>query len=590
MKTIRNKIIPILIILIMITTGLIFGLGSKETAPELDSSTSTVTAVTTNTTAAVTTAEGVSSLSAEEVFDYSKKDLAAYTEADADYTITLDNESVEITEAGVYLLSGSISDGQVVVNATSEDDVILILDGVDITSTGAAAIEVEQADKVILYLAEGSENSLQDVDSGTGNEEGAAVIYSKDDLTISGSGSLLVTANRDNGIQGKDDVTVMSGNITILSADDGIVGKDSIVIRDGNVAVTAYGDALKATNDEAGEEGYIAIEGGTLTLQAAGDALQAEGSMLITDGEITIVTGSGTYSSSIDQKGLKANNDISITGGELTIYASDDAIHSDNSVQIDGGTFYIVTTDDGIHADETLVINDGEITIAQAYEGLESQAIYINGGNIDLVTSDDGLNAAGGTESAGSFGRGMPSDDAGDYLLQITGGTLTVTAEGDGLDSNGYIVMTGGTVTVYGPTGSGNGSLDYNGTFEISGGTLITAGSTGMIQTPSESSTQYSVQMTYSSTLAAGTVVELIDSDGTILASVTPETRFQAVLFSLPGLDEDETYSVVTDSSETVTFTASGTTTWLNESGVTTAASGFGGGMGPGGRGFRSQT
>jgi hypothetical protein len=152
-----------------------------------------------------------------------------------------------------------------------------------------------------------------------------------------------------------------------------------------------------------------------------------------------------------------------------------------------------------MHADMTLTVNDGTLNISQSYEGLESAAIVINGGDIQITASDDGVNVAGGNDSSSTEGRlGQDAfSDSGQYLLTINGGNLVVDAGGDGLDSNGSIVMSGGQVIVNGPTNDGNGPLDYNGTFTISGGFIVAVGSSGMAQTTSDSSSQYSLLYNY---------------------------------------------------------------------------------------------
>ncbi len=582
-KSLRN-ILLISTIITGVTTG-IWAMGNNETAETVASASQTAPGQpgfpSAGESAAVEAQEiELSSLNTEDVFDYSKNDLTEYTVEDAQYEITLTNESVTITEGGIYHVTGTLTEGQIIVEASKEEDVILILDGVDITCTDSAPILINQADKVIISLTEGSENFLSDKSSGTLSEEESsaeAVIYSKDDLTINGSGTLTIYANRNNGIQGKDDVTIMSGEIAISSADDGIVGKDSVVIHDASLLILSDGDGIKSTNEESSDTGYIAIEGGDISIRSQGDALQAATSLLITDGNFTLVTGSGTYSESDSQKGLKAEKNITVSGGTFTLYTSDDAVHSNDELVVDGGTFTIATADDAFHSDNTLVINDGLIDIQQAYEGIESASISLNGGTITMVTSDDGLNASTGSEG-GSFGPMAPgAQGSGTALLQITGGTINLTAGGDGLDSNGSILMSGGDVTVNGPTDNGNGSLDYDAAFTLTGGSLVTAGSSGMVQTPSTSSSQLSILMTYSGTQKAGTVVTLLDAAGNTVAEVTGATQFQSVLISTPEITDGEAYTIMTGSEETVSFSAATGTTWVNESGVTTASTGMGG-------------
>ncbi|GIP29022.1 hypothetical protein J23TS9_41520 [Paenibacillus sp. J23TS9] len=366
-------------------------------------------------------------------------------------------------------------------------------------------------------------------------------------------------------------------------------------------------------------------------------------------------------------KGLKADAGISISDGQFKIDSADDAVHTNGSIRIVGGQFSLATGDDGIHADTSIAISGGTIDITKSYEGIESADIAISGGEIQVVASDDGVNASegggsaegpggmfGGEPPAGTPGQVPPEDQAqtngsqtqsnqtqsqtdqaqsgdqsgeqgqagaqqpptggqgmpggpggsGNAKLTISGGHLTVDAAGDGLDSNGSIVMTGGTVLVNGPTMNGNGALDYDGTFEQSGGLLVAAGSSGMAQTPSESSSQRSMMMTFPSTLKAGTLVTLADSKGTPILSFAPAKSIQSIVISTPDLKAGETYILysggtstgtpkdglyekgkLTGGTKIVSFKLGDTVTYVNESGVTTGGGGFGGGRGQGGPG-----
>ena len=227
--------------------------------------------------------------------------------------------------------------------------------------------------------------------------------------------------------------------------------------------------------------------------------------------------------------------------------------------------------DDGIHADAALTISGGSVTVSDSYEGLEAADIVIEGGEISVTASDDGLNAAGGSD--GSNGGGMFGGDpfaAQDASITISGGSLTVNADGDGIDSNGDLTVSGGTIFVSGPTNSGNGALDYNGSGVITGGTLIAAGASGMAENFSNGSTQCSVLVNFSSTVSAGSEICVYDSDGTLIASYTPEKNYQCAVISSPALAVGETCTV----------TAGGT-----QQTVTLSSTITGGGMGMGGMG-----
>lgn len=536
-----------------------------------------------------------------------------------------------ISKAGTYLLSGELN-GSVVVEAGKEDLVHLVLNGVSITCESSAPVNIRQADKVVVTLADGTDNILTDgadyqYDDADA-EEPSAALFSKEDLSLNGSGSLTIQANHNNGIQSKDDLRISGGNYTITAAKNGIVGKDSLAVSDGSFTVDAQNDGLKSTNATDEGRGYMTISGGTYRIVTESDGFQAETDLTITGGAFDIVTAGGNTNSSnsgkgmwglvssasddVSAKGIKAGKSIVISGGNYTLDTSDDSIHSNGSIEISGGTFQISSGDDGVHADELLTIRDGEMEIAQSYEGLEALDIHLDGGNVRIAASDDGINAAGGNDGSSMGGR--PGQNAfgggqgGQGTLTITGGYYLVDARGDGLDSNGTVEMTGGTVIVNGPEDNGNGALDYDSTFLISGGTLIAAGSSGMAQATSEGSSQNAV-MYYLDTLESGTAVRLERADGTEICTFAPNKKYSSVLISTPELvtgdyvlksggavtgtssDQDGLTVGGSYSGETVSvsFTLSDPVTYLDSNGVTQGRGGFGGfgGGRPGGRGGR---
>ncbi|MFP7298968.1 carbohydrate-binding domain-containing protein [Neobacillus niacini] len=541
----------------------------------------------------------------------------------------VDGSIITIKTSGTYVISGKLNDGQIIVDAEDKATVRLVLNGAEINSSQNSPIYVKKAEKTVISLEEGTKNSITDGKTyqleGSEDEPNAA-IFSKDDLTINGTGKLMVTGNYNNGITSKDDLKITGGAIEIEAADDGLMGRDLLAVKDGKITIHAGGDGVKSTNDKDASKGVIAIEGGEFDLVAANDGVQAVTSLLIADGDFSISTGGGspevvgnkggggqspgqtattsTTAASISEsdsaKGLKAGTEVGIGGGTFKIDSLDDAVHSNNSVTITGGKMAIATGDDGIHGDSAVFANGGDISISKSYEGIESLVITIVAGNIEINSSDDGINVGGGVDGSNPDMQSTTSDS---NLLSIQGGNIYVNAQGDGLDSNGSIAMTGGTVMVSGPTNNGNGSLDYDQSFDISGGLLIAAGSSGMVQASSESSKQNSIIMTYPETQAGGTILHLEDSKGNSIATFAPEKDYQAVFISSPELEKDGTYTLYSHGSATgkesnglytdgeysggkkvVEFTIADSVTWLDESGVTTAKSfGPGGSGGPGG-------
>lgn len=470
---------------------------------------------------------------------------------------TVEDSKITITAAGVYVISGKLADGQIIVDVEDKGTVKLVLNGAEIYCSNNAPIYVKAAEKTVISLEGGTENIISDgekyVFSDASTDEPNAAIYSKDDLTINGTGKLIVHGNYNNGITSKDDLKITGGDIKILSTDDGLMGKDIVAVKAGTISIEAGGDGIKSSNDTDAAKGSVALEGGTFNIKSEAD-------------------------------GIQATTNIFISGGSFKIDSADDALHSNKNLTITSGDFSIATGDDGIHADEELQIKDGKINITKSYEGLESNIITLSGGEINIISTDDGINAAAGSTEAAET-KGAPGKSTGTSKLNINGGNITVDASGDGLDSNGSIIMTKGTVIVSGPTTSGNGTLDYDGTFVISGGLLMAAGSSGMAQATSEESTQNSIIMTYTETQKAGTVAHIEDSKGTVVGTLTPKKDYQTIVVSSPELVKDATYTLYSGGTKVVEFTVTNSVTWLNETGVTTSKSSNQGGPNQGGQG-----
>lgn len=514
----------------------------------------------------------------------------------ADATITLggsisiegngavaEGNKVIINSAGTYSISGTLSDGQIVVNAGDEDNVELILNGANISCSNSSAIYVKNSKNTYIILADGTENQVTDgekyVFEDEATDEPNATIFSKSDLFINGTGALIVNANYNNGITSKDDLEIGDANISVTSVHDGITGKDSITIASGNITINSQGDGMKSNNSEYAERGYVLIQGGTINITSGEDGIQAETNATITGGDITIKSGGGSENSSktssswgswgnpkgfvaqttveesdtASAKGIKAVVGIKIGSGNINIDSSDDSIHSNGSVEINGGSINASSGDDGIHADSVIDINGGDINISKSYEGIEAETININDGNIKVVASDDGINAAGGNDGSSMNGRPGQNNFAssGNGTINLNGGKLIVDASGDGIDANGSIYMKDGTVIVNGPEDNGNGALDYDGKFEISGGLLIAAGSAGMAQSPSTTSTQNSVNIFTS--LSANTLVRIEDESGNEVITFAPSKNAQSVVISSSDIKTNGTYKVYTGGESTGT-------------------------------------
>lgn len=222
--------------------------------------------------------------------DTVKIDLSAPKEADG---VKVSGSTVTITEAGTYVLSGTLMDGQIIIDAGDEDDVRLVLENASITCTTTAPIYAKNADKVIISLPENTESTVTDTVTGTdGNDALTAAIFAKCDLSVNGTGTLNVNANANNGITSEDKLKITGGVLNITSADDGLVGKDAVRIKDGTVHITASGNGIKSTKSEA-DKGYVYIGGGTVNITAEQDGIQAETSVLISAGEVNVTAGGG---------------------------------------------------------------------------------------------------------------------------------------------------------------------------------------------------------------------------------------------------------------------------------------------------------
>ena len=478
--------------------------------------------------------------------------------------------NVVITNAGYYVVSGSLTDGYLSVDAYDSSKVFILLNGVEINCSDDACIRVEQADKVFLTLAEGSQNTLtsgsqysdQALNDGT---DGA--VFAHDDLTINGSGGLTVNAEYRHGIAANDDLVITGGTITVTAAADAIHAKDSIRIKEASITVDGGDDGVVTSNEE--ENGYLYIESGILNIKAADDGIH-------TTGEITIA------------------------GGDLTVSAGDDGIHSDTSVSF----------------------LDGTLLIEECYEGIEALIIDVSGGEITIYPKDDGFNANGNSDSqigAGGMGGGHPGVFNGDMsdssdmeaiasadakptppdmsstdstggmqappdmgskggnpdtqsstasndeetYINISGGTITIINEtgndADGLDSNGDIIISGGTIYVSLQGSGSNSAVDYGsesgGVAEISGGTIIACGASSMAEAFDSSSTQTSLLYNTSTISEAGTTLAIEDIDGNVLLSWEVPCSFSSALVSCPQMETGETYTVVIgENQETITL------------------------------------
>ncbi len=505
--------------------------------------------------------------------------------------VTISGSTITITDAGTYILSGTLTNGRIVVNAGEKDKPQLVLNGASVTSATSAALYILQADKVVVTLAGGTENTLANGGTFTAVDENNidGAVFSKQDLTFNGGGSLRVTSPADHGIVCKDDLVFTGGTYTVTCASHGLDANDSIRLADSSITVDAGKDGFHAQNSDDDTLGFVYIASGTYTIQAEGDGISGGAYVQMNGGTVNILSGGGSANAekqtsdswggfmggggmmppggrregttsttssedSTSIKGIKAAGNVLINGGTIKIDSADDAIHANASITVDGGTFDLTTGDDGFHADDTLTIKKGTITIHQCYEGLEALHVNVTGGTVNLTAGDDGINAAGGTDSSGTGGARPGGDRFGGHggmggvgssssngSITISGGTLHINSSGDGIDANGTLVISGGYTVIVGPTQGDTATLDYDVSGVITGGTFIGTGAAGMAQTFSDS--EQGVIAVSVGNRSAGTLITLKNKSGKTLISHKPELPFAVVILSNPEIKKGENYT-----------------------------------------------
>lgn len=478
----------------------------------------------------------------DETITFSDSGISA-----ANNSVEIDGTVVTINGGGTYTLTGTCSNASIVIAVSENVQVTLVLDGVHLTSANGPVINATSSDKLILNIKEGTSNSF--TDSAASTSKTKSCVFSNDDITINGTGILIITALAGNGINTDDDLVITNGSLSIDAENNALKANDSITICQASLDLSAGNDAIHCENSEDATQGLIIIESGTLQISAYGDGLDASNTVTLLNGIYTIASGVNNSSiATVSGKGIKGTVSVQIADGTYIITSKDDAIHANTSCTIDGGTFVIKSSDDGIHADTLLTINGGTLDIQKSYEGLESLRIEYNGGTTHVLASDDGINAAGGNDSSGTFGwGGVPGASSGNGSISITGGYLYINAKGDGVDANGSIAMSGGTVIVSGPTDSGNGALDYDSSFTITGGLFAAAGSSGMAQNISTSSTQCGLLIFFTS--ASTSLIRIEDEAGNEVFTFRPEKSYQCLVISSPKLVKGTTCRVYTGGS-----------------------------------------
>ncbi|MBQ8382949.1 MAG: carbohydrate-binding domain-containing protein [Clostridia bacterium] len=550
-----------------------------------------------------------------------------------------ETDKVQLVLAGCSVTYG---DGSPILCESADKLVITLAEGTKntVTDNGSGYVDVE----------DGEEDP---------NTRTAGAIHAKCALTVNGSGALSVKANYHNGIHTKKTLKLVSGTVTVEAADDGFKGKNAVAIRGGSLTVTSGEDGIQCSEEENTAHGYIWIEGGSVNITAQGDGIDASLYLIQKGGEVTVnaigtqrktgtssstggmgggmrpgmggTSSSGGYETNsdgyykIETKGVKAGSAISLSGGKLTVNSTGHAVKSSGTLTVGGDIVLRVrayceeyrTNSKGLSADSDLLISGGDTIIEYSYEGVESSGgtIYVTGGSVRVEYAvDDGFNASAGGSTMGGMGGGMTppgmggsssdisSDEEETGGIVFSGGYTFVNAFGDGLDSNGNLTVSGGTVIVAGPTNSGNGALDCgdnNNHIAVTGGILVAYGASGMAEAPDSSVTsQYTVA--YNANLSAGGLLTVLDEDGKpiIAVEIAEGNVGQHVVISCPAFEKDGKYTLVSGGTvegestdglcaAPTAFSGGSTLTTLTLSSTVTGSSGGMGGMGGGGGGGR---
>ncbi|MGN0742883.1 MAG: carbohydrate-binding domain-containing protein [Candidatus Fimadaptatus sp.] len=388
-------------------------------------------------------------------------------------------DGVTITAGGDYLVSGVLSDGCITIEAGEQDDVRLILSGASISAQDGPAINCQSADKLIITLAEGTENSLSDGQtySAQEDEEPNAALYSRADLSINGSGALTVTGNYLHGILSKDDLKITGGSITVSAAGDALRGRDGVAICGGTLDLSAQDDGIQSSYEGDASRGWVVIEGGDIAISAAGDGIAAESVAQISGGTVTITSGEGAAAAAVSQtdaitQPYMAGKERPDTPSDMSEAPADMPAPPDGEAPADmpalpegeapadlpEGSLPARGTGrqgdkgmdgfggrGGMMPGQTATVADGE-----SAKGIKSSgALYIDGGTLVLDCADDALHAADTLEVTGGDIAIASGDDAlhSDDALTISDGSIAISTCYEGLEG-AQIAISGGLISV----------------------------------------------------------------------------------------------------------------------------------------------
>ncbi len=527
------------------------------------------------------------------------KDTVSETIGETDYSgsdipeeaIVLSNltDGYDITESGSYVITGE-NVGQIDIKKAATDVTLYLYNATLTRTDGKKVIKSDNNGLTITLIGE---NYVSNTGEGDDVDDKNAIDVQGGELVINGTGSLTVNSVN-HGIRANS-IIVNEATLDITSVKDGL-----------HAEITDYDDLTEAPTPSYDDGGYVYLNDANINITSTDDGIQADTFIYSLGGTtLNILANEGapntiteTSSDNASGKGIKAGQIdwgaddtdldwdgycIYIADSTITIDSNDDAIHSNGEILIESGTFVLDSGDDAIHSDDLLQISGGDITINKCYEGIESAKVEISGGNIDITTNEDGINAADGTTT--TIGGWNSSSYNENCHIIISGGYVAVNCignEGDGIDSNGTMLISGGELYIAGSSNNSDAALDSDGGILINGGYVFAVGQLGMVETPATNSEQYCVSFAKNSSISANTTLYLTDSEGEIIMYFVTPRSCQSIILSCPEFTKGESYSIYGGDTKLATFTINSTITSVSSSGSIDNPGGNPGGNQPG--------
>ena len=489
--------------------------------------------------------QSVTSFQAQTSYDESQ--ASQITLADQTATVTgqgasFSGQTLTITQAGTYVLTGSGKNIKLVVEAADTDQVHLVFQNLTLEGEGTL-LQVNKAQEVVISLAEGSQNALTE-SQASDDEKVKATIHSQVPLTLKGTGNLTLTALTKNALEVEDDLKVLGGTYTVKAANHGFKAEGALDIEAATLTIEAGKDGLHAEHDETTERANVSLNPTQLSIAATEDGVDAGNELTIKGGTITV---------SQSEEGLEARV-IRQLGGDVTIKSSDDGVNASagSSSKTTDTSATSNTADTSSSASQATTDSATASTSASQATADPAAASQADQANTDKNATPPSPPAGqappqgGQPPQNGQGPGGMPpgGQEESDPSLQIIleGGTLTIDAEGDGIDSNGTASISGGSLVVNGSVQGGNGPLDAAGDITITGGTVWALGTSDMLQGFAQGSTQASITANIAGT--AGQTLIILDANGKEVARQTASKDFQAVIMSSADLVDGQTYTI----------------------------------------------